>query len=157
MLVLDSVPKELPTSLFHLKHVSLKEMRLVDDGLRFLFALMKCSPNLEKVSLELNYDWCYKMKICSGIFEEYSDVSLEHLKELDIVWFWNLKPEMDFLKFVLARSPKLKKVCLLFMADSVEEELEMQRVLLRAPRASPVEIDLKWMGQRPPKCLFPDL
>ncbi|KAK9078398.1 hypothetical protein SSX86_002455 [Deinandra increscens subsp. villosa] len=108
MLVLDSVPKELPTSLIHLKY---------DDT---------------------GYD--YSNGICSDILEEYSDVWLEHLNELTIGCFSYAEPEMEFVKFILARSPVLKKVWILGVAETDQQELEALKILLRAPRISPVEI-----------------
>ncbi|KAJ0834183.1 putative leucine-rich repeat domain superfamily [Helianthus annuus] len=53
--VLDSVPQELPTSLIHLRYLCFKDMTLVERcGLAFLLVFIKCSPNLEKVKLEVN-------------------------------------------------------------------------------------------------------
>ncbi|MFS7981130.1 hypothetical protein Hanom_Chr10g00947361 [Helianthus anomalus] len=83
-------------------------------------------------------------KIYSGILEKYSDVWMEHLKELVIYNFNNSKPSMEFVKFIMYRSPKLKKVLLISsVVDEKDEELEMLKVLLQAPRASPVQIIVK--------------
>ncbi|MFS8031596.1 putative FBD domain, leucine-rich repeat domain superfamily, F-box-like domain superfamily [Helianthus anomalus] len=81
-----------------------------------------------------------KLEEQSRILEEYSDVWLEHLKELEIKLFGNRKPELEFMKFILARSPNLKKVELQVHMYDKKEELEMTKTLLRTPRASPVEI-----------------
>ncbi|KAI3761267.1 hypothetical protein L1987_51679 [Smallanthus sonchifolius] len=142
-LVLDSVPKELPTSLFHLKYFCLEDMCFVDGyGLGFLLVLIKCSPNLEKIKLKIDWDHdCYEEY--PVVWEEYSDVWLEHLNELEIECFSNSTPEMEFVKFILARSPKLKKVSFIRCVVPGKEKLEMLEVLLRAPRASPVRIDVK--------------
>ncbi|KAF5806783.1 putative FBD domain-containing protein [Helianthus annuus] len=77
---------------------------------------------------------------CSVMFEEYSYVWLEHLNELEIEDFSNFEPELEFVKFILARSPNLKKVILLTRKVDKNEESEMLKILLRVPRASPVEI-----------------
>ncbi|KAJ0639561.1 putative F-box domain, leucine-rich repeat domain superfamily, F-box-like domain superfamily [Helianthus annuus] len=54
-LVLDSDPQELPISLIHLKVLRLERMSFVEDsGSAFLLALIKCSPNLERIYLEVN-------------------------------------------------------------------------------------------------------
>ncbi|KAM0022645.1 putative leucine-rich repeat domain superfamily, F-box-like domain superfamily [Helianthus debilis subsp. tardiflorus] len=51
----DLVPQELPTPLIHLKYFSFTQMSFLDGfGLTFLAILIKNSPNLEKVDLELN-------------------------------------------------------------------------------------------------------
>ncbi|KAJ0744972.1 putative F-box domain, leucine-rich repeat domain superfamily, F-box-like domain superfamily [Helianthus annuus] len=144
-LVLDSAPEELPTSLIHLKYFCFKEMSLDVDGLlTFLAVLLKCSPNLEHIVLEVaELEYNDENEIYSGILEKYSDVWMEHLKELVIYNFNNSKPSMEFVKFIIARSPKLKKVLISSVVDEKDEELEMLKVLLQAPRASPVEIVVK--------------
>ncbi|XP_035834658.1 F-box/FBD/LRR-repeat protein At1g13570 isoform X2 [Helianthus annuus] len=141
-LVLDSVPEELPTSLIHLKYFCFKEMSLDVNGLlTFLAVLLKCSPNLEHIVLEAELGYNDENEIYSGILEKYSDVWMEHLKELVIYNFNNSKPSMEFVKFIISRSPKLKKV--LLIVDDKDEEFEMLKVLLQAPHASPVEIVVK--------------
>ncbi|KAJ0885184.1 putative FBD domain, F-box-like domain superfamily protein [Helianthus annuus] len=137
-LVLDSIPEELPTTLIHLKYFRFNEICFIDDhGLTFLAVLIKCSPNLEKIELEICIVDYYE--ICCGILEEYSDVRLEHLKELEITCFRNLKHEMEFVKFILARSPKLKKVILYSFVEK-DEESDILTILSQAPRAAPEEI-----------------
>ncbi|KAJ0885187.1 putative leucine-rich repeat domain superfamily [Helianthus annuus] len=142
--VLDSIPEELSTSLIHLKYFCFKDMSLDDnDHLTFLAVLLKCSPNLEHIELEAELGYNDENEIYSGILEKYSDVWMEHLKELVIYYFNNSKPSMEFVKFIIARSPKLKKVLISSVVDEKDEELEMLKVLLQAPRASPVEIVVK--------------
>ncbi|KAF5787906.1 putative F-box domain, FBD domain, leucine-rich repeat domain superfamily [Helianthus annuus] len=139
-LVLDSIPKELPTTLIHLKCFRFNNICFVDDhGLTFLAVLIKCSPNLEKIELEIDDCIVDDNEICYGILEEYSDVRLEHLKELEIMCFRNLKHEMEFVKFILARSPKLKKVILYSFVEK-DEESDILIILSQAPRAAPEEI-----------------
>nr|GEZ00207.1 F-box/FBD/LRR-repeat protein At1g13570-like [Tanacetum cinerariifolium] len=41
--------------------------------------------------------------------KDYSDIWLEHLNELEIGKFANLKVELKFVKLILAKSPVLKK------------------------------------------------
>ncbi|XP_021989898.1 uncharacterized protein LOC110886411 isoform X2 [Helianthus annuus] len=74
-----------------------------------------------------------------GILEENSDVRLEHLKELEIHRFSNLRREMELVTVILARSPKLKKVIIHSLVEK-DEESDMLKILLQASRASPVEI-----------------
>jgi len=87
------------------------------------------------------------VKEYSVILEEYSDVWLEHLNELEIVYFGYYELEVTFVDFILARSPNLKKVVLLQpQVFDRDEELEMLETLTSAPRppnASPVKIVLK--------------
>ncbi|KAM0063008.1 hypothetical protein Hdeb2414_s0003g00086141 [Helianthus debilis subsp. tardiflorus] len=104
-------------------------------GLAFLLVLIKCSPNLEKIKLEIN-SFIYSIDVeYPVVWEEYSDVWLEHLNEPEIISFSNSKHEIEFVKFILARSPKLSKVNLRSMGCE-KERLEMLQDLLQAPRAS---------------------
>ncbi|MFS7961019.1 putative FBD domain, F-box-like domain superfamily protein [Helianthus anomalus] len=144
----DLVPQELPTSLIHLKYFSFTQMSFLDGfGLTFLAVLIKNSPNLEKIDLEIDtdsmvyYSECYENYHSDVWLEHLSDVWLEHLNELKIKYISNLEPEMEFLKFILARSPKLKKVSIRSEVEK-DQESGMLKTLLRAPRASAVEIDV---------------
>ncbi|KAK1437808.1 hypothetical protein QVD17_03606 [Tagetes erecta] len=143
--------EEFPTSLVHLKYFCVEDLGFGDEyGLAFLGVLTKCSPNLEKIKLwveaydELEFD---EGKEYSVILEKYSDVWLEHLNELEILYFGYNELEMMFFDFILARSPNLKKVVLYSpRVYDRDEELEMLKTLFSAPRppnASPVEIVLK--------------
>ncbi|KAJ0428594.1 putative FBD domain-containing protein [Helianthus annuus] len=138
-----SVPEELPNSLIHLKYFCFKEMMVEEsDEWTFLSVLIHCSPNLEKIKLEMlkDVDDCFEESIT---FEEYSDFWLEHLNELEIEGFRNYKTELDFVKVILARSPNLKKVVLRTWMHDKDKELETLTILLSAPCASPVKIIVK--------------
>ncbi|KAF5787917.1 putative F-box domain, leucine-rich repeat domain superfamily, F-box-like domain superfamily [Helianthus annuus] len=127
----------------HLKYFCFEEMSLDDDHhLTFLAVLIKCSPNLEKIVLVAELEYYDVNEVYSGILEKYSDVWLEHIKELVVDYFNNSKPSMEFVKFILARSPKLKKVLIGSVVEK-DEEAEMLKFLLQAPRASTVEIVVK--------------
>ncbi|KAI7728727.1 hypothetical protein M8C21_005301 [Ambrosia artemisiifolia] len=140
----DSVPPGCSTSLIHLKYFCFEELCFDDVyGLSFLAVLVKCSPNLEKIKLEIDtFDMIdvesVKLEEYSFIFEEFSKLWLEHLHELEIKNYRHFKPLLEFVKFILARSPNLKKVILLTYKVDKNEELEMLTVLSHAPRASPM-------------------
>ncbi|KAI7724941.1 hypothetical protein M8C21_005494 [Ambrosia artemisiifolia] len=105
-------------------------MCLVDSyGSDLLLLLIKCSPNLERMHLEMEFDLDF-----SAINDKYSDVWLEHLNDLSIC-FGSSWLDTEFGKFILARSPKLKKVTILLTVDR-KQESKLLRTLLRAPRAS---------------------
>lgn len=70
--------------------------------------------------------------------EYLKDVRLEHLTELTIEYYSNLESELKFVKFILARSPKLKYLSII----SEVERSKILQTLLRAPCASMVEIDV---------------
>ncbi|KAJ0680381.1 putative F-box domain, leucine-rich repeat domain superfamily, F-box-like domain superfamily [Helianthus annuus] len=138
-LVLDSDPQELPISLVHLKVLHLEGMSFTEDSKSaFLLVLIKCSPNLERICL--NMAWRSKGdEEYPAVKNEYSNVWLEHLKELEIS-FWSrshgMELLMEFGKFILVRSPKLKKVSIFGLDDKCRESM-IVNTLLGAPRASP--------------------
>ncbi|XP_076899549.1 F-box/FBD/LRR-repeat protein At1g13570-like [Bidens hawaiensis] len=140
-LVDSSLPQELPPSLIRLKTFCIDEFCFVDGyGLPFLAVLIKCSPNLEKLKI-IGYH-VYHDDIEPDNMEEYSNVWLERLNELEIDNLNNYEPELEFVKFILTRSRNLKKVTLVknYMLKE-NQKLDMLKVLLNAPRASPtVEI-----------------
>ncbi|KAK9054437.1 hypothetical protein SSX86_025515 [Deinandra increscens subsp. villosa] len=144
-LVVDSVPQSLPTLLVSLKYFCFEDFCFADGrGLPFLLVLIKCSPNLQKIKLQVgSYHNCHEgdhefdeeEEYHPIVWEEYSDVLLENLIELEIERFNNSKPEMEFVKFILARSPKLNKVSIGCWV-SMEQRMEMVEDLLRAPHGS---------------------
>ncbi|KAJ0639558.1 putative FBD domain-containing protein [Helianthus annuus] len=67
--------------------------------------------------------------------EEYSDVWLERLNDLQI-YFCTDSLETKFVKFILARSPKLKKLTILTHLVDRKRKSKMLKTLLRAPCAS---------------------
>ncbi|KAJ0643532.1 putative leucine-rich repeat domain superfamily [Helianthus annuus] len=130
-LVLDSVPQELPISLIHLKYLCLSQRCLVERyGSSLLLCLLKCSPNLERMYLEMENGLEF-----SAVKDEYSDVWLEHLNDLQIYFCTDLL-ETEFVKFILARSPKLKKLTILTHLVDRKRKSKMLKTLLRAPCAS---------------------
>ncbi|GKA32500.1 F-box/FBD/LRR-repeat protein-like protein [Tanacetum coccineum] len=147
----DRFPRELPTALIHLKYLTINGVSFCHkDGLSILVLLMKSSPNLEKLKIDngnLDVDCVFREAsllsdddICSFTLKDYADIWLEHLNELNIGCFKNQRNELNFVKLILAKSPVLKKV--MIYLDHVEvsyaKELQICKVLLSSPRASPV-------------------
>ncbi|GJZ40958.1 F-box/FBD/LRR-repeat protein-like protein [Tanacetum coccineum] len=120
-----------------------------NDGLSILVLLMKSSPKLEKIEID-NNDLDKDDPLMGELFteddirsfklEDYSDIWLEHMRELHIVKFKNQGNELNFVKLVLAKSPVLKKVRIRIDYSEIDEDEELQiyQMLLSSPRASPV-------------------
>ncbi|XP_076953599.1 F-box/FBD/LRR-repeat protein At1g13570-like [Bidens hawaiensis] len=112
-----------------------------EDELRFLLLLISNSPNIKKIKLEL----CHYnpnnvvSQIAKDSFDplDYSYTSLEHLRELEITNFTGMKPEIDFVKLIMAKSPKLEKVRLEFdiLIDRYKKFVSLEG-LLELPCAS---------------------
>ncbi|GJX19733.1 F-box/FBD/LRR-repeat protein-like protein [Tanacetum coccineum] len=148
--VKDRVPKKLPTALVHLKYLFMKTLSFMHKyGLPFLALLIRSSPKLEKLKLEFidENTWLEEVEIGPIAIEDYSDIWLEHLNELEMINFGNREYELDFVKLILAKSPMLKKVRI-FLYKKVDEDegLKIKEILLRSSRASPaVEIIVQGM------------
>ncbi|XP_076892100.1 F-box/FBD/LRR-repeat protein At1g13570-like [Bidens hawaiensis] len=135
------LPKELPTTLVHLKCLCMELVWFSHKYVvPFLVLLLKSSPNLKKLKLELSADELFDESETAFVtIEDYSDIMLEHLNELEISEFSNKENELDVVKLILARSPVLKKVTI-FLWDEFDEDVKLQisETLLSFRCASPV-------------------
>ncbi|XP_071704832.1 F-box/FBD/LRR-repeat protein At1g13570-like [Rutidosis leptorrhynchoides] len=133
------VPRELANSLVHLKDLRLEEMCFY-DYVRFLVLMLRSSPNLEKLTLKISV-WEDREEpdddLYSVTMQECSDIWLEHLIEFKIEDNFDTKHELEFAKFILAKSPVLKKLRL--CADyNKDADLKLLEDLLSPPPASPM-------------------
>ncbi|KAI7740079.1 hypothetical protein M8C21_011417 [Ambrosia artemisiifolia] len=106
-------------AIVHLKYLGLSELSFAnEDELSSVYLLVSNSPNIKKIKLEMcRYNPNEVVsQTAKDFFDvlDYSDISLEHLHELEITNFGGIKPEMDFLKLILANSPMLDRVQLVF-------------------------------------------
>lgn len=68
---------------------------------------------------------------------DYSFTILNNLREMEITNFRNKKPEMDFVKLILSKSPMLKRIRIVINDQiSGSNEVKMLRDLSWIPRAS---------------------
>ncbi|XP_071697850.1 F-box/FBD/LRR-repeat protein At1g13570-like [Rutidosis leptorrhynchoides] len=113
------VPQKLPTALIHLKYLCIENISFIHiQGLPILGLLIRSSPNLEKLkigikedSLNLEYSLYDKAEICYSLdVDNYLDIWLENLNELEIINMTNRDNDMDVVKLILGKSPMLKKV-----------------------------------------------
>ncbi|KAI7742913.1 hypothetical protein M8C21_008718, partial [Ambrosia artemisiifolia] len=136
------LPKMLPTTLIHLKYLCVECVSINHKyGFPFLFLLIRSSPNLEKLKLDVFcIDRHDEDEIASFTLKDYSDIiMLEHLNELEILDFNNVEIELDFVKLIMAKSPVLKKVKIfLYYKPDEDEELRISKILIGSPCASPV-------------------
>ncbi|KAK1429027.1 hypothetical protein QVD17_11226 [Tagetes erecta] len=137
----NRLPKEFPTTLVHLKCLRMECLYFAyENRLRFLFLVIRSSPNLEKLELVMeDLDWSGEEESDSFTLEDYSDIMFEHLKELEIRNFSDADYELDFAVLLLARSPVLKKLTILTFRGFTDDDLsEISEILLWSPCASPV-------------------
>ncbi|KAJ0439897.1 putative F-box domain, leucine-rich repeat domain superfamily, F-box-like domain superfamily [Helianthus annuus] len=135
------IPQSLPNKFVHLRALVLHGLSFgKEDELRFVILLVTSSPNLKKIRMEMNCSPTEAMsQTAMNLFElqDYAYVKLDHLDELEITNFGNMKPGMDFLKLILAKSSMLKKVRVVINNNiSVSDEVKMLRDVLWNPCAS---------------------
>lgn len=98
--------------------------------------------------VHLDYDY-WERDIHSFTLPDHSDIRLEHLIEFKIgnhIRYWkldshmsNLKPELELVKLILAKSPVLKKVNIMLSDEfTKDDELEILSLLLSSPPKSPL-------------------
>ncbi|XP_071695394.1 F-box/FBD/LRR-repeat protein At1g13570-like [Rutidosis leptorrhynchoides] len=157
MLCTRELPRELSTPLYHLKYMYLYDLLLGDGecfyGMPLLALLIRSSPNLEKLKLRtfrLGKPMLDTDSIEDAVVDEEADLSdyyylfediemNNNLKEMEIVDYCNMKIEMEFVKLMLVKSPVLKTLRI-FLDKNVgeDEDLEILKILLSCPRASPL-------------------
>ncbi|KAJ0555466.1 putative FBD domain-containing protein [Helianthus annuus] len=138
--------KELPTALVHLKYLCIHDLSFTHIyGLPFLAFLIRSFPNLEKFKLVMyDQDCLQDYEMGSLTLEDYSDITLEHLNELEIVHFSDAENELDFVKLIMAKSPVLKKVWISRCYDfDKDKESEIIKILCFTPCAAPL-VDIMW-------------
>ncbi|XP_071739412.1 F-box/FBD/LRR-repeat protein At1g13570-like [Rutidosis leptorrhynchoides] len=150
-LAADGMPNKLSTSL-HLKYVYLDVCLREQDVISSALCIIRSSPNLEKLYLQMYDNEKMPIKESSIKFVDLKDdlsLTLDHLKHFEILRFSNNVFEIEFVKLIIAKSPVLK-IARIELKDnvSVDEELKIFRemVYLPFPRASP---SAKLLIQRP--------
>ncbi|XP_071695472.1 F-box/FBD/LRR-repeat protein At1g13570-like [Rutidosis leptorrhynchoides] len=144
----DELPRELPTSLQNLKYMCLYHVFLGGDNeytMPILAFFSRSSPNLEKIKLRIST--LKKIIIYpdllepdshadeeSGVSEDYSDIQLKNLNELEIENLGSKKVELQFVKLMLLMSPVLKTLKIFLNEEVAEDkELEVLNILLSCP------------------------
>ncbi|CAI9295990.1 unnamed protein product [Lactuca saligna] len=134
------LPDKLPIALVHLRVLNVSGLCFAKEvDLRCALLLVTSSSNIEKITMEM----CYTSEVVSQSamnlidLVDYCNVTLDRLCELEIRNMANVKPEMDFVKLVLGKSPMLKKVGIVIdNRVAVNAEVKMLRELLQYQRAS---------------------
>ncbi|GJW48807.1 F-box/FBD/LRR-repeat protein-like protein [Tanacetum coccineum] len=134
------IPQKVPTALVHLKYLCIEGLHfgVHNSGIRVISLLSRSSPNLEKLKLNIMDGWHGNDLSWSLSLEDYADIWLEHLSELEITYLSSEKIELDIVKLILMRSPVLKKLRIFISKKYKDKELQISETLLSSPHASPV-------------------
>ncbi|XP_059307213.1 F-box/FBD/LRR-repeat protein At1g13570-like [Lycium ferocissimum] len=142
----DEVPTRLPIYLnrvkrFHLPEIMLKESYKLSCAL----CLLRSFPYLEYLKVEVLNVWPVYNEVDSIQesleFENFSNVTFNHLRKVTLVSFGGTTPEMQLIKLLLAKSPVLVKMVIypVFYLDTRSETLaELSKFRHASPTA---EID----------------
>ncbi|KAF5757565.1 putative FBD domain-containing protein [Helianthus annuus] len=139
-----AIPQKLPTSLVHLKCLDLCGFEFCfgrEVDLLSALLLVTSSPNIETIKIEMEDDLteAVSQAIMNLIdHQDYSYVTLDHLRVIEIYNFSNMKTRMDFVKLILAKSPMLKKVAIYLNEEIVDihGRVKILEEMIQYPRAS---------------------
>ncbi|KAH7836031.1 hypothetical protein Vadar_032150 [Vaccinium darrowii] len=67
----------------------------------------------------------------------WSDISLNELREVEVHRVFGTRPELDFMKVLLAKSPILERLLIKLESEEVSEESRLLEELMRFKRLSP--------------------
>ncbi|XP_050224312.2 F-box/FBD/LRR-repeat protein At1g13570-like [Mercurialis annua] len=146
-LVVHDTLKRHPTPLQHLGtirtfYVSFSKLEEVTS----IFHLLRSSPNLQNLQIEMYSEAGANAVKPSELLdaehlakaEGQSDYSLNQLQEVKLQRFYGSRPEVEFAKFLLAKSPLLKTLSLQpHEGMSKDEQLALLKEIIRFRRSSP--------------------
>ncbi|XP_059317064.1 F-box/FBD/LRR-repeat protein At1g13570-like [Lycium ferocissimum] len=139
------VPEQLPSALNCLKRLCLSDISLDElDVASCALCLIKSSPNLQEIEIEVYDEWVERTAddVIDAILEQVeglSDVTLNHLRAVKLTGITGTEPEMELIKFLLAKSPILSRMLIKpGLGDgSPETRLEVLAEITQFRRASP--------------------
>lgn len=141
ILAAGGVPQKLPASLVHLKFLELEEIFLgALDEISFTFCLIRSSPNLEKITVKMFGGTAEVLGTVLDFLleQDYSDVNLNQLRVVKIEGLSGMHPELEFVKLLLTKSPKLEKMLIdPNLGNVADKGLQMLKDLIQFERASP--------------------
>lgn len=149
----DEAPTRLPFYLNRVKHLNLSHVELKESYTRSCaLCLIRSFPHLEYLKVEVLSRRLVYDEADSGIqesleLEHFSDVTFNHLREVQIIGFSGTTPEMQLIKVLLAKSPVLVKMYI-DPGIIIDTGSEILTELVKFHRASPeAEIDLEYYGK----------
>ncbi|XP_023731491.1 F-box/FBD/LRR-repeat protein At1g13570 [Lactuca sativa] len=142
-LAAEKIPKLLPHPICSLKCLWLLFFQLGDlDLLHAALCLLRNSPNLESLHMYMQdmQDPRVDVGPASNHLESPNclDCTLDQLQTVEITYLEGSKPELLFIKLLLAHSPSLEKLTITASGDlDAKKILAISKDVMRFPRASP--------------------
>ncbi|KAJ9563627.1 hypothetical protein OSB04_008787 [Centaurea solstitialis] len=143
------MPQKLPTLVDSLTGLHLTGLCIAREvELRCALLLVTSSPNIQEIVMEM-YHSPNKAVSQNAMnlldLQDYSNVNLDHLRELEILNMSNTKPELDFVKLILAKAPMLKKVGITVDKQvDMSDEVQMLRDLLQGCLVREIDIIMEF-------------
>ncbi|CAH1441130.1 unnamed protein product [Lactuca virosa] len=140
-LIAKKIPKLLPRAISSLKHLWFLGIQLGDlDQLHAVLCFLQNSPNLEKLFVRhLDMEPRVDVGPASDHLESpnYLDSTLDQLKIVEMTCLKGSKPELLFIKLLLAHSPSLQKFTIKpSRASNVKKRYDIVKEVMQFPRAS---------------------
>ncbi|CAL5338520.1 unnamed protein product [Camellia sinensis] len=107
----DGVPKRLPTTLKRLKTLRLTEICFGElEEILVMLCLIRSSPNLQKMTIRVHTNESVAIDSVLVLLEmqEWSDVTLNRLRQVEMRSLSGSRPELEFIKLLFAKSPVLE-------------------------------------------------
>ncbi|KAJ9558557.1 hypothetical protein OSB04_013171 [Centaurea solstitialis] len=153
----EKIPRWLPHALNSLRYMRLKYFQLSDlDQLHGVLCLLRNSPNLEGLwmvwRLREPQVMDYDVGPASNHLESSNclDQTLNRLQTVQIEYFEGSRPELLFIKLLLAHSPSLEELIIKPSGTSSDahERVNIAMDVTRFPRASP-KAELIFLNPKP--------
>ncbi|KAJ9558616.1 hypothetical protein OSB04_013230 [Centaurea solstitialis] len=139
----DNIPKWFSHAVNCLEHLSVRNFQYSDlDQLRGALCLLRNSPNLKSLSLKqsVGHALTYDVEAASDHLEspDCLDQTLNHLLDVDIESVDGSRPELLFIKLLLAHSPSLNEMTIRPIGTiDASKRLNIAKDIMRFRRASP--------------------
>nr|XP_016509658.1 PREDICTED: F-box/FBD/LRR-repeat protein At1g13570-like [Nicotiana tabacum] len=139
------IPAKLSSSLHCLKHLCLTNICLDELAeLSYALCLIRSSPYLQDIQMKVGYVALDKVidpvpgDVVNDIPASFSDVTLNHLRVVNLEGITGTKPEIELIKLLLAKSPMLVKMLIQPNKGKVfaETRLKVLAEITKFPRAS---------------------
>ncbi|KAL7615926.1 hypothetical protein Lser_V15G03040 [Lactuca serriola] len=141
LLSADNISKSLPHLVNSLKSLGLRNFQLSNlDQLHGALCLLRNLRNLKHFVINVNMERQVDVGAASNHLETPNCLkcTLDQLQTVEIICLEGSKPELFFIKLLLAHSPSLKEITITpSKASRVQKRLEIAKDVMQFPRASP--------------------
>nr|KAJ0228443.1 hypothetical protein LSAT_V11C100032380 [Lactuca sativa] len=140
-LVAEKIPKLLPRAISSLKHLWLLRFQLGDlEQLHAALCLLRNSPNLAKLTVTHSMEPQVDVGLALNHLESPNclDCTLDQLQTVEMTRVEGSKPELLFIKLLLAHSPSLDKLTITpSQRTDAQKRFDIAKDVMWFPRASP--------------------